>query len=214
MTRRSTADAATSEPITAGQLTIIPANEASWADLQAVFGTGDPGKCSCQRYKAECWHSSLTGEERRSRFHGQVNCDDPQASSTTGLVAYLGAEPVGWVAVEPRNQYPHLVKTRTVWSGRQEDKADDGVWAVTCFVTRKGYRRRGITYALAAATVGYARENGARAVEGYPMIVPPGKEITWGELHVGSRQVFDDAGFTEVSHPSPRRVVMRIDFAA
>jgi hypothetical protein len=32
-------------------------------------------------------------------------------------------------------------------------------------------------------------------------------------LHVGSRQVFTDAGFTEVSHPSPRRVVMRIDFA-
>lgn len=46
------------------------------------------------------------------------------------------------------------------------------------------------------------------------MIVPSGKEITWGELHVGSRQVFDDAGFTEVGHPSPRRVVMRIDFAA
>jgi hypothetical protein len=41
----------------------------------------------------------------------------------------------------------------------------------------------------------------------------PGKEITWGELHVGSRQVFADAGFTEVSHPSPRRVVMRIDVA-
>jgi hypothetical protein len=45
------------------------------------------------------------------------------------------------------------------------------------------------------------------------MTTPPGKEITWGELHIGSRQVFADAGFTEVSHPSPRRVVMRIDFA-
>ena len=74
------------------------------------------------------------------------------------------------------------------------------------------YRRRGITYALAAATVSYARDRGARALEGYPMIVPPGKEITWGELHVGSRQVFADAGFAEVSHPSPWRVVMRINF--
>jgi hypothetical protein len=44
------------------------------------------------------------------------------------------------------------------------------------------------------------------------MTTPPGKEITWGELHAGSRQVFADADFTEVSHPSPRRVVMRIDF--
>jgi hypothetical protein len=31
------------------------------------------------------------------------------------------------------------------------------------------------------------------------MTTPPGKEITWGELHVGSRQVFADADFTEVS---------------
>jgi hypothetical protein len=42
---------------------------------------------------------------------------------------------------------------------------------------------------------------------------PTSKEITWGELHVGSRQVFADAGFTEVSRPSPRRVAMPIDFA-
>jgi hypothetical protein len=32
------------------------------------------------------------------------------------------------------------------------------------------------------------------------------------ELHVGTTSVFADAGFTEVSHPTPRRVVMRIDF--
>lgn len=128
-------------------------------------------------------------------------------------MAYLDKEPVGWVAVEPRAAYPRLLRTRTVWSGRQEDKADDSVWAVTCFVTRKGYRKRGITYALAAATIDFAREQGALALEAYPMITQPGKEITWGELHVGSRQVFADAGFTEVSCPSPRRVVMRIDFA-
>ena len=32
------------------------------------------------------------------------------------------------------------------------------------------------------------------------------------ELHVGLRSIFADAGFTEVSHPTDRRVVMRIDF--
>jgi hypothetical protein len=67
-------------------------------------------------------------------------------------------------------------------------------------------------YHLAAATVGYARARGARALEGYPMITQPGKEITWGELNVGARQVFAEAGFTEVSHPTLRRVVMRVDF--
>jgi len=44
------------------------------------------------------------------------------------------------------------------------------------------------------------------------MITEPGKEITWGELNVGARQVFEEAGFREVSHPTVRRVVMRLDF--
>ena len=45
------------------------------------------------------------------------------------------------------------------------------------------------------------------------MITEPGQEVTLpGELHVGSRSIFDDAGFTQVSHPTLRRVVMRIDF--
>ncbi len=203
-------------PVLAAQLKIVPANQASWTDLEAIFGTADyPGMCYCQHFKTrDCHWSSLSHQERRSRLRAQTHCDEPQARTTTGLVAYLDGEPVGWVAVEPRTAYPRLPKVRTVWSGRQEDKADDNVWAVTCFVTRKGYRKRGITYALAAATVGYAREQGARALEAYPMITEPGKEITWGELHVGSRQVFADAGLAEVSHPSPRRVVMRIDFAA
>jgi hypothetical protein len=44
------------------------------------------------------------------------------------------------------------------------------------------------------------------------MLTEPGKEITWGELHLGSRSIFAAAGFGEVSRPSRRRVVMRIDF--
>jgi GNAT superfamily N-acetyltransferase len=197
-------------------LTIVAANQATWADLQAIFGTtGSPGHCYCQGFKVRDrdW-SSLTDEERRDRLRQQTNCDDPRAGTTSGLVAYLGDEPVGWVAVEPRTAYPRLLRTRTAWSGREEDKSDDSVWAVTCFVVRKGYRKRRISYSLAAASVEFARKHGARALEAYPMETTAGNEITWGELYVGARQVFAAAGFTEVSHPSPRRAVMRIDFAS
>ncbi len=40
----------------------------------------------------------------------------------------------------------------------------------------------------------------------------PGAYRAWGELRVGKRSVFDEAGFTQVSHPTSRRVVLRIDF--
>jgi GNAT superfamily N-acetyltransferase len=101
---------------------------------------------------------------------------------------------------------------RVPWIGRTEDKSDDGVWAVTCFVTRTGFRRRGVSRALVLAAVDFAHGRGARAIEGYPLINQPGQEFTWGELYVGSRGIFADAGFTEVSRPTPKRVVMRIDF--
>jgi hypothetical protein len=44
------------------------------------------------------------------------------------------------------------------------------------------------------------------------MLVEPGQEVTWSELNVGSRSIFAAAGYQEVSHPTLRRVVMRIDF--
>ena len=197
-------------------VTVVPANEVSWEDLQTVFGTrGDPSRCSCQRYKmqpGESW-ASVGAEELAFRFRTQTECGHPESATTSGLVAYLDGEPVGWCAVEARCAYPRLLlKTRVPWEGRAEVKTDDSVWAVTCFVTRTGFRRCGISRALARAAIGFARERGARALEGYPMITQPGMQILPGELHVGSRNCFVDAGFTEIGRPTLRRVVMRIDF--
>ena len=198
------------------QVTVIPANEAPWEDLQAVFGTRGPAaQCQCQRYKLQPRESfgSFPTEERARRLLEQTNCGRPDARTTSGLVAYLDGDPVGWCAVEPRTAYAGLLRVyRVPWEGRTEDKADDTVWAVTCVFTRAGFRRQGISYALVRAAVDFARGRGARAIEGYPMITEPGKDIIWNEMNVGSRSIFADAGFAEVAHPTPRRVVMRIDF--
>ncbi len=197
-------------------LKIVPANEASWEDLQAVFGTrGNTSRCYCQRYKMqprESW-ASFPAEERAQRLRDQTDCGHAESGETSGLVAYLAGEPVGWCAVEPRTAYARLLlKTRVPWDGRAEDKTNDSVWAVTCFVTRAGFRRRGISGALVRAAVDFARKRGARALEGYPMTMEAGQGYIEEELHVGSRSVFAAAGFAEVSHPTLRRVVMRIDF--
>ncbi|MFJ9781806.1 GNAT family N-acetyltransferase [Amycolatopsis sp. NPDC101161] len=158
-------------------VTVVPANEASWDDLVAIFGTADyPGRCQCQRFKVAGWiWRDSTQEQRTAMLRGQTACGDRDAA-TSGLVAYVDGEPAGWVAVEPRTAYPKLRGSRVPWTGRSEDKDDTGVWAVTCFAVRKGYRGRGLTYPLAEATIGFARERGARALEAYPMITRPGKE--------------------------------------
>jgi GNAT superfamily N-acetyltransferase len=197
-------------------LRIVPANEASCEDLETIFGPrGEAHICQCQRYKLQPKEAfkHVPIEERRHRLRAQTECGHPTSETTSGLVAYLDGEPAGWCAVEPRVAYFGLRRNFKIhWDGRNEDKDDDTVWSVTCFVVRAGYRRRGVSRALVRAAVELARERGAGAIEGYPMLVEPGQDITWGELHVGKRSIFDDAGFAEVSHPSKRRVVMRIDF--
>jgi GNAT superfamily N-acetyltransferase len=197
------------------RITIVPANEASWEDLDLVLGAArcHGAHCYCQRFKIrDSQWRSVNDEERADRLREQTACGQPKAHVTSGLIAYLNGEPAGWCAVEPRTAYVRLLYTRVPWADRAEDKTDDGVWAVTCFITRTGFRRRGVSRALARAAVHFARRRGARALEGYPMITQPGQEVTWGELHVGSRSIFAAAGFAEVSRPTLRRVVMRIDF--
>jgi GNAT superfamily N-acetyltransferase len=191
----------------------VPANEASCEDLQTIFGTrGQASRCQCQRYKLRPREAfaSFPVEERAHRLREQTDCGHPASDVTSGLVAYLDGEPVGWCAVEPRTAYTGLVRNNRVpWEGRDEDKADDSVWAVTCLFTRAGFRKRGISRALALAAVAFARDRGARAIEAYPITT---KKVIEEELHVGTEGTFANAGFAEVSRPTLRRVVMRIDF--
>jgi GNAT superfamily N-acetyltransferase len=195
------------------ELRVVPANEASFEDLQAIFGSrGAAARCQCQRYKLEPREAfaRFPVEERAHRLRGQAACGDPDAESTSGLVAYLDGEPVGWCAVEPRSGYAGLVRNaRVPWEGRDEDRADDSVWAVTCLFTRAGHRRRGVSRALARAAVEFARERGARALEAYPITTT---DVITEELHVGTDGVFAAAGLAEVSRPTIRRAVMRIEF--
>jgi GNAT superfamily N-acetyltransferase len=192
---------------------VVPANQASCEALQAVLGRRGPAsRCQCQRYKLQARESfaSFPAEERAFRLRQQTDCGHPESRTTSGLVAYLDGRPVGWGAVEPRTAYTGLLRNNRVpWLGREEDRADDSVWAVTCLFVRAGFRRRGVSRVLAGAAVDFARERGARALEGYPMTTT---NAIAEELHVGTVATFAEAGLAEVSRPTLRRAVVRVDF--
>lgn len=192
-------------------LRIVPANEATWDDLQAVL-TGVAGRCQCQRQRLgdhDWWH--MPTSERGAILREETHCDDPRATETIGIVAYDGEEPVAWCAVDRRAMFGRLRGSPVPWAGREEDPDDDTVWAIACMIVRKGHRQRGITYPLVAAAVEHARSRGAAAIEGYPLLAGTGKVI-WDEMNVGPLGPFVAAGFREITHPTKRRLVMRIDF--
>jgi hypothetical protein len=168
--------------MTNSAISVVPANEASWEDLKAVFGTrGDASLCQCQWFQtAPAEWRLLPVDERAARLREQTQCGDAGARTTSGLVAYLDGEPAGWCAVEPRSVYVHLLGSRVVWAGRNEDPADKGVWAVTCFITRKGFRRRGVSGVLAGAAVDFARERGRPCHRGLP-----DDHVFWPRGHLG-----------------------------
>lgn len=191
-------------------LRIVPASDVAWADVQAVLGRrGRAADCQCQRYKLRRGEAfkDVPAREREHRLRTQTEGD---SGDTTGLVGYRGSDPVGWCAVQPRAAYEGLVRNQRVpWEGRDEDRADESVWAITCFVVRTGFRRQGIGSELVVAALDHARRGGARAVEGYPIGTTA---VILEELHVGTVAMFERAGFREVARPTTRRRVMRIDF--
>lgn len=101
-------------------VTVVPANEASWEDIRAAFGDrGYAASCQCQRPKMRSWSEwhDLGIAGRMVRLEGQTHCGVPDAATTSGLVAYLDGEPVGWCAVEPRTEFARLRRTPVPWTG-------------------------------------------------------------------------------------------------
>ena len=197
-------------------ISVRPANEATWEDLAAVFGSRGPGsRCWCQRYRLGSGESfaGFPAEERAARLRDQTDCGNSGSGTTSGLVAYAvegdSAQPVGWCAVAPRSSYDGLVRVfRVPWEGRDEDRDDDSVWAVTCLFVRAGHRKQGVSRVLAVAAVEHARSNGARAIEAYPITRT---DVIAEELHVGTVATYAAAGLVEVARPGTRRAVMRLD---
>ena len=188
---------------------IRSASEVPWRDVERVFETpGDPRTCWCQYFK-------LTGAEWReadvaalpARLHEQTRRDDP----TPGLIAYADGEPAGWIAVEPRDRYPRLRRSRVVAGGSVEDWGDASVWAVVCLVVRRDFRHQGVAADLLAAAVEHARLAGARVIEGYPIDPSQFTSSPAGSLYHGTVSMFAAAGFTATSPSPAQRRVMTLE---
>ena len=183
----------------APRLVFHPATPERWPDVEALFGeNGACDGCWCQFWKqSPAEYRAGRGEANRRALRRSV-----QRGERPGLLAYAGAEPVGWVAVEPRARFRRLASSRNLPVVDERP-----TWSIPCFFVARGWRGKGVSARLLEAAVAWARRRGAPAVEGYPVDSQAKLASAW--LYTGAFSSFVEAGFTEVARKVRTRPVMK-----
>ncbi len=181
-------------------LTFHPLTPARWRDLEALFGErGACGGCWCMWWRLKrSEYEKQKGEKNRQAFRKIVNSGQPP-----GLLAYQDGQAVAWCAVAPRETYPVLERSRVL---KRVD--DQPVWSVVCLFVARPHRRKGVTVELLKAAVEYARKQGAKIVEGYP-VEPKSSKMPDTFVWTGLASAYSKAGFVEVARRSETRPIMR-----
>ncbi|MGY2873558.1 GNAT superfamily N-acetyltransferase [Marmoricola sp. URHA0025 HA25] len=163
--------------------------------------------CWCLSHRLDArTNRNLRGPARGERVRELCSRD-----VAPGVLAYDDGEVAGWAAVAPRSELPFA-------RSRKIPPVDDlPVWSIWCIRVRSGHRGRGISHALLAGAVDYARACGAPAVEGYP-VDNQGRKVDATMAYVGTRGLFEKAGFTKAADTDSvaagmPRVLMRLGLA-
>jgi len=179
----------------------------SFADVKTMVGPKRPDAtvCWCLSYRIP----SAQNRELSATARGELVEKLVRQKPAPGVLAYDGDEVVGWAGVHPRAD-------TTFARNRRIPHVDDlDVWSVWCIRVRPGHRGAGLSHALLEGAVRFARENGAPAIEGYP-VDNAGEKVDLTMAYVGTRALFEKAGFEKASGTESvlngfPRVLMRLD---
>ena len=181
-------------------LSFHPLTQKLWRDFEMLFGeNGACGGCWCMNWKLR----GKAYDENKGEGNRQLQKSIVDSKIVPGLLAYSEGYPIGWVAIEPRSQYPKLAHSRVLAPIDNKE-----VWSLTCLFVEKKHRRKGMAVALIQAAAEYAASRGARIVEGYP--IDSQGEASPVFIFTGTDSAFKQAGFKEVSRAAPTRPIFRL----
>jgi GNAT superfamily N-acetyltransferase len=174
------------------ELQYMPVDQSNWKDLERLFETkGGPHNCWCM-----VWRNMNEGADRANKadkkrsLKAYVNDQHP-----VGIICYAHSEAIAWCSIAPRESYREL-------SG---DSSLRNVWSLVCFFIKKEHRQKGITEGLIQQAIKYAKDNGAKYVEAYP-VDPESPSYRF----MGFKPVFDKLGFEFKHRAGQRRYVMTL----
>ena len=179
-------------------LRVVPVTPERWADMCTLFEQRGPRGGHRNTPAHGCWcmywrDRHLAHGEPKKQAMAKLVGDGREP----GLLAYDGEEPVGWVAIAPREEFHALVSSPQY--GKRDEEED--VWSIACFVVDKPRWRTGVAGALLDAAVAHAFSHGASSVEAYP-------HAGDGRDYMGNVTLFEHAGFEKVRDAN-KRAIMR-----
>ncbi|MEP6649145.1 MAG: GNAT family N-acetyltransferase [Lapillicoccus sp.] len=186
----------------APRFTAAPLTPDAWGDLEALAerpGSTVLRSCWCMFYRrtGDFGVTVAAGPEHREDLRRIVD-----SGESPGLVGYVDGEPAGWISLGPRPEYPRLEASRLM------PAVDDApVWSFVCSFVGRDFRGQGVQRRLLVAAIDYARAEGVRTLEAYP-VDKPGRSDS-GAMWWGSQSLDEKAGFREVERRSSTRLVMR-----
>lgn len=183
-------------------LSFKPLTKATWRDFDALLGAYDGCKgCWCMHWRLSFadWKQQQ-GEGNRRAMQAYVDSGD-----VPGILAYEEGRPVAWCGCGPREWYLRLNKSPVT-----KPVDDQQVLSVNCFFVDRSARRNNIQLALLDEVSRFAKKQGYKVIEGYP-VEPGGRRLDSSTSLVGFAKAFEDAGFREVACRKKDRPVMRKD---
>jgi len=183
------------------KFTFHPLTPDRWSDFEILFGkNGACGGCWCMAWRLSSKDFKQNqGEPNRKTMKKIVASQMPP-----GLLAYDNKEPVGWIALAPRETFVRLENSRIL--ARIDDKP---VWSVVCFFVRKDHRKQGLSTELLHAAAKFAKKHKAKILEGYPQELK--KDLPAPFVWTGLASAFRKAGFKEAARRSKTRPIMRLE---
>ena len=117
----------------------------TWPDFEQLFSQGGGWDfCGCMLYQRGC---RPAGKQYRSRAAAHDrNLPDKrelvEQDRAHGILVYMSGEAVGWCQYGRTSELP-VVRTKEIRE-RMFAKDPTSQWRITCFVTRKDHRRKGV----------------------------------------------------------------------
>lgn len=172
-----------------------------WKDFERLFGArGACGGCWCMTPRLpRREYEAQKGAGNRRAMRALVEAGPPP-----GVLGYVGDDAVAWCAIEPRERFVSLRRSRVL-----APVDDAAVWSIVCVYVAPRWRGRGLLRPLVDGAVAWARSQGARLVEAYPIDPPEGKTIPAVFAWTGLAPAFADCGFVEVARRKPTRPIVR-----